>query len=325
MRTITRALSLLLLLAVAPAQAKFYTLENLPESPAAFRRAYDAAVRLDVLDGAGDHCSAVVVSGDGYVLTNLHCVKQCLEEAGFLEKSAEQFSGANYSILHIRDQRPADLVCPSLYWQDRDGNPHLNGRIEWLGRGNNTFLDPEVETISEPVFKKILENNDDFALLKFDLPEPAACVPLARGAAAPGDRVWNIGYPGFTMRYDGFDSTGYKKHISLGTVTGDVRSDSYLSGVIRTEEQWRREEAAYGAPAVLLSTTDSMHGSSGSMTINAAGELVALHYSATSPSALRMTDDLGANALSLRAAAIAAELEAGLGAEITAKIFSCPR
>jgi hypothetical protein len=235
MRTITRALSLLLLLAVAPAQAKFYTLENLPESPAAFRRAYDAAVRLDVLDGAGDHCSAVVVSGDGYVLTNLHCVKQCLEEAGFLEKSAEQFSGANYSILHIRDQRPADLVCPSLYWQDRDGNPHLNGRIEWLGRGNNTFLDPEVETISEPVFKKILENNDDFALLKFDLPEPAACVPLARGAAAPGDRVWNIGYPGFTMRYDGFDSTGYKKHISLGTVTGDVRSDSYLSGVIRTE------------------------------------------------------------------------------------------
>jgi hypothetical protein len=61
------------------------------------------------------------------------------------------------------------------------------------------------------------------------------------------------------------------------------------------------------------------------MTINAAGELVALHYSATSPSALRMTDDLGANALSLRAAAIAAELEAGLGAEMAAKIFSCPR
>lgn len=317
-------IALLALLLPAAAQARFYTLENLPAKPRNFDQAYAAALRLEVVNGAGDHCSAVSVSPDGYVLTNLHCVKQCLVENGFDKKGFEEIKDENYTILKTKIQAPKNLVCEDLSWDDAGGNPHINGRIVWLGRGNNTFLDPSVEQLPEAVFSDILAHGDDFAVLKFDdVKEPVACVPAASAPPQAGETVWNIGYPNFTMRYDGFDSTGYKKHISFGPVTGNLRTDKYLSTVITTEGQWRREEAAYDEARVLRSITDSMNGSSGSMTINEAGEVLAIHYSATSPSALRMEKDIEANALALRVDVIRAELIAGLGETAAAGIFSC--
>lgn len=317
-------LALLALLLPAAAQARFYTFENLPSKPLNFDRAYAAALRLEVVNGGGDHCSATSVSPDGYILTNLHCVTECLKENGFAPKDLEEITGDNYTILKTRIQAPKGLTCANLSWDDADGNPHMNGKIVWLGRGNNTFSDENVDKIPADIFKDIIAHSDDFAVMKFELDKQVACVPVAAAAPQTGETAWNIGYPNFTMRYDGFDSTGYKKHISFGAVTGDIRSDSYLTTIITTEEQWKREEAAYDANSVLRSITDSMHGNSGSMTINKDGELLAIHYSATSPSALRMEKDLGANALGLRADIIREELKAGLGAAAAGRIFSCP-
>lgn len=313
----------LLLLCPALSEAKFYIPENLPERPAFFQRAYDAASRLDEMNGNGDHCSAVPLSQDGYVLTNLHCVRQCLKLAGVENSVLETSSGAHYSITRTRVQEPDNITCVNLMWDDSYGQTRINGRIVWLGRGTLTFSDIDIGAIPEDIIRELSSNQDDFAVLKFETDRPNACVPAAEAAPGPGEKVWNIGYPAFTARHDGFDSTGYKKHIGFGTVTGDLRTDLYLSANITTEEQWRKLAGAYDG--VLMATTDSMSGSSGSMLINGAGELVGLHYSQTSPSSLRYDKDLGSNALAIRMADIIAELKAGLGAERTKKIFSCPR
>ena len=316
--------ALLTLLLPAAAHARFYTYENLPSKPLNFDRAYAAALRLEVVNGGGDHCSATSVSSDGYILTNLHCVTDCLKENGFADKGLEEITGDNYTLLKTKIQAPKGLTCANLAWDDAAGNPHMNGRIVWLGGGANTFVDEFVNKLPADVFNDILAHQDDFAVMKFDLKEPVACVPVAAAAPQAGETAWNIGYPNFTMRYDGFDSTGYKKHISFGAVTGDIRTDAYLTTIITTEDQWKREEAAYDATRILRSITDSMHGNSGSMTINGSGELLAIHYSATSPSALRMEKDLGANALGLRADVIRQELRSALGEAAAGRIFSCP-
>jgi hypothetical protein len=309
-----------LLLSTA-AHARFYTRENLPERPRDFERAYAAALRLEEMNSGGDHCSAVSVSRDGYVLTNLHCLKNCLSDAG---KALEEITGEHYSIQKPRKQDPKDVVCGNLAWDDSEGNAHVGGRVVWLGRGSQTFSDPDVETIPAAAFRDVVAHHDDFAVLKFDLPGPTACVPASAAPPRAGSRVWNLGYPSFSSRGDGYDSSGYKKHISFGAVTTDIRTDAYLSGVIKTEEQWRRLESAYGQPHILLSIVDSMHGSSGSMIVDEEGELVAIHYSATSPSAERMRADLGANGLSVRVDHIRAELKAGLGEDAARRIFDCP-
>lgn len=312
--------ALCLLLSTA-AHARFYTRENLPNKPRNFERAYDSALRLGEMNGAGDHCSAVSVSRDGYVLTNLHCLKNCLEDAG---KGLVEITSEHHSIQKVRKQNPKGLVCANLAWEDRDGDAHVNGRVVWLGRGSQTFSDEAVESIPDAAFRDVVAHHEDFAVLKFDLQRPAACVPSSASPPRAGGTVWNIGYPNFTMRYDGYDSSGYKKHVSFGPVTASVREDSYLSALIKTEAQWRRLEAAYGQPHVLLSGVDSMHGSSGSMIVDEEGELVAIHYSATSPSAKRMKADLGANGLAIRVDHVWADLRAGLGEAAARAVFDCP-
>lgn len=273
------------------------------------------------MNSSGDHCSAVSVSRDGYVLTNLHCLKNCLADAG---KPLEEITGEHYSIQKPRKQNPKGVVCDNLAWDDSDGNPHLGGRVVWLGRGSQTFSDADVDLIPEDAFRDVVAHQDDFAILKFDMPAQTTCVPLSAAPPRAGGTVWTLGYPNFSSRGDGYDSSGYKKHISFGTVTTNIRSDAYLAGLIKTETQWRRLESAYGQPHVLLSLVDSMHGSSGSMIINEEGELIAIHYSATSPSADRMKTDLGANGLAIRADHIHAELSAGLGEAAARRIFDCP-
>lgn len=312
--------ALCLLLSTA-AHARFYTRENLPKRPRNFDRAYAAALRLEEMNSGEDHCSAVSVSRDGYVLTNLHCLKNCLTDAG---KPLEEITGEHYSIQKPRKQNPKGVVCGNLAWDDSEGNAHAGGRIVWLGRGSQTFSDEDVEAIPEASFRDVVAHHDDFAVLKFDLPGQTACVPASAAPPHAGGTVWSLGYPNFSSRGDGYDSSGYKKHISFGTITTDIRTDAYLSAKIKTDSQWRRLESAYGQPHILLSIVDSMHGSSGSMIVNEEGELLAIHYSATSPSAERMKADLGANGLSVRVDHIRAELKAGLGDEAARKIFDCP-
>lgn len=309
------------LLLSGAAHARFYIRENLPAKPRDFERAYAAAARLDEMNSSGDHCSAAAVSRDGYVLTNLHCLKNCLADAGM---PLAEINEEHYTIQKSRKRNPTGVICGNLTWDDGSGDAATNGRIVWLGRGSQTFSDEHAAAIPEAAFREVAAHHEDFAVLKFERTRPASCVPLASAPPRAGDTVWNIGFPNFTMRYDGFDSTGFKKHVSFGPIATGIRNDAYLTRLIKTDDQWRRLESAYGQPHILLSAVDSMRGSSGSMIVDAEGELLAIHYSATSPSAERMKADLGANGLSILVSHIRKDLRDGLGEEAARRIFHCP-
>lgn|GEM_PF-1371584 len=314
-------------LASAPASAqlqktKFYLPENLPKRPAEFERAYAATVDLEI-PNEGRICSAAVVSDDGYLLTDLHCVLHCLEDKGWLKDGrATREKGEGYEIVRIREdfRAPKDMSCENLVW-DEAGVRADNPRVVLLGKAKANFSEEKADILSESAVQAVRENMKDFALLKFELPHPVACLPAAAASPAAGQAVWGIGFPSFTMRYDGYDSSGYKKHISPGIVRKSIREDPYLRGLILDPARWSVIDCIYADPDLLLSDIDLMEGNSGGPLVDASGRLAGLTWGSVAHDGKK---ELHATALGLRIEALRREIAAGLGEDKAREIFSCP-
>lgn len=123
------------------------------------------------------------------------------------------------------------------------------------------------------------------------------------------------------MRLDGCDSSGYKKHVSPGTVRASIRQDPYLRGLIRDEGRWSRLEYVYAGPDLLLSDIDLMDGSSGGPLVDSSGRLAGLTWGSIARSA---DEELHATAPGLRIETLRRETEAALGKDEARKVFSCP-
>lgn len=324
-RRVLRILTLALFAAV-PASAGFqkasiYLPENLPAKPAGFERAYAAAIGLSI-PNEGRICTGTPVSSDGYLLTNLHCVLHCLEDKGwFKDGRATLEQGENHKIVRIAEKarKPKDTVCENLVW-DEGSVYAANGRVVLLGSAKTNFSEEKVGELPETVVEAVYANMDDFALLKYELPAPAACIPAAPTSPAAGAEVWGIGYPNFTMRYDGFDSTGYKKHIAYGRVRGSIREDPYLQGLVAGDIPWRRLDRVYSQPDLLMSDLDTMGGNSGGPLLDASGRLVGLTWGIVASSSEK---HLKATALGLRIEALRRDVSAGLGEARMKQVFSC--
>lgn len=308
----------------APSRAAqgFFAPGDLPRKPAGLDAAFAAVIRLERAN-LSDTCSAVAVSADGYLLTNIHCVEGCLEQAGWLEDGgAAVAAGEGYRVLSVARQPPEEgLACPGYMWS----TPSLytgGARLVWLGRGKETFDEGKVDAMSGDAVSGLAENQDDAALLKFDVPSAVPCLRAALAAPGAGEPVWAIGYPLWTTRHDGHDSDGAGKYVSYGLVRGSLRDDPYLPSLIETPSAWARLESIYGKPQLLLSDLDIMPGNSGGAMIDADGRLAALSYGIVKNTQERY---LGATALGLRLTTIRAEIEAALGKEKAAAVFSCPR
>ncbi|MBI3552396.1 MAG: trypsin-like peptidase domain-containing protein [Elusimicrobia bacterium] len=300
--------------------ARFYLPDNVPRRPAAFEAALAATVGIERVN-EGRFCSGVVISPAGYVLTNLHCVLYCLEDAGWAERGliAEE-SGDGYKIARIAEgARAAGQACPD-YAIARDSGEYLIGpRIVLLGRAKSNFSEEQVSRFPPAAVESLREGMDDYAILKF---EPAAPLPCARPAPAPrpGEPIWGVGYPAWTSRHDGFDSSGYKKHVSFGEVRDGIRSDPYMRDRIHDEESWRRLERIYSAPELILSSLDIMPGNSGGPLYDSSGLLVGISWGTVAYDKDRETR---ASALGLRLDAVMREAAAALGADRAAEIFAC--
>lgn len=303
-------------------KAKFYLPENVPTRPTAFERAYAGTVALEIAD-EGRICSAAAVSRDGYLLTNLHCVLHCLKDKGWLEDGrARVEEGEGYKLVRIAEgsRAPRGVVCENLAWAEGDVYA-AGGRVVWLGRGKANFSEERIDELPSRVLEAIRGGMDDFALLKYELPGPAACIPIAPAGPAPGTPLWGLGYPSWTTRYDGFDSTGYKKHITHGSVRRSIREDPYLRSLITDEERWSRLDRVYSSPDLVLSGLDSMPGSSGGPLLDASGRLAGLTWGVV---AYSREKELSATALGLRIDSVVRELRAGLGEARVRKVFDCP-
>jgi hypothetical protein len=302
-------------------KAKFFVPGNLPSGSEALTRAYAAVAYLEL---SGGHCSATLVSSSGHVLTNLHCLLDCLEEKGWTSDGRVRVeSGEGWRIWRIREdsRTPDDLVCGGLGLSD--GGVRIRGaRVLRLGPAFNEFEDVKAGGFPDFVFDKLRGSFGDYALLKFEVSGPTACLPLAQEVPSKGEAVWAIGYPRATWRGDGHDSKGGgHKYISPGKVRSSVRQDPYLRENLEGEEVWRRLERIYSNPAVAMADGDSLPGCSGGPWVDSSGRLAALHFGSV---AFSQTRELRANSVGLRAGFIFSEVSAALGADKAREIFSCP-
>lgn len=319
--TFVSIISLFLIGTPEPVRAAFYTLGDLPVRPSAgvIERASSATHRITM--ETGSNCSGVVLSPDGYVLTALHCMDLCLEQAGV--SSRRRRTHELYSLYEIGEQAPKDLVCPRFgasYWLSE--HDAVSPRVVWLGRGTETFDDARVEELPAEVISEIKGLIGDYAILKYDLPGPAACLPPARETPRPGETLWALGYPDWTKRDSGHNSAGvHQQHISFGARRGSIREDAYLRTIFSSEAPWRLEESIFDQPHVLIADLDVYGGSSGGPVINDKGEIVAVVYSSIHASA---TEELHASALGISLASVVAEVRRGLGETKAAEIFNCP-
>lgn len=244
------------------AEAGFYKESTLPEAPQQVRGLFAASVELETEFA---RCSGAMISPDGYVLTAAHCIWDCLVE----QKKARRYRTESAYTVVSASPTPG-ISCP-IRLRDYGAT---TARVELLGRAQvlvnfellakNRDEDDAVMTMAA--------FDEDFAVLKFQLPRAAACVPLAPARPNPGERVWALGYPSTTVGGRGkFEALSGDEYISYGRVferLSDLALDS--SEKIRGAERF----FAANHNAYLFTSADIYTGSSGGMLANPAGELV---------------------------------------------------
>ena len=296
----------------------FFPPDQLPLNhiPTSLNRAVTASLRLQL---SGGHCSASMVSPDGYVITAGHCMESCLKQAG--QFKVESSKNPNYSIKEPSLQAPVNLKCSGMSLPALGAS---NPQVVYIGRGFASFDDPKILEIPDAVFKRMLNAEDDFGVLKFDLKTQATCIPVSFKPLLPGDATWVVGFPGNNTRPDGFGSNGRSEYVSYGNVEKDLSKNDYYLRNHFTGKQMDRLESFYGKSNQVISTTDHFPGNSGSMTINSQGELVAVHVAGAVPDSTEASDRfIDASAIGTRFISIYAEMKTALGRAKMDQIFSC--
>ncbi len=267
----------------------FFRPEWLPVKPNNIER--DAAASIEL----GSRCSSVVLSPDGYVATNIHCVVDCLVPSYDYDPQIDvkEFKIENlFSVTAINEQVPKRLNCKDIItirfsiFDLPVGTP----RIVWLGRGQRTYHSELVTHLTPHEVELIRDHTEDVAILKFDvLPgsPPLPCVPIGK-TAQEGDLIWTIGYPVETHRGTGHDSNGRGQFASFGKVTDSIRSDPELNveaaALTDSAERkvfWDRNMSIWDQPHLLQSNVDAFHRNSGGMMVDAEGNLQAILFSIT--------------------------------------------
>ena len=282
----------------------------------------DRAFRSNVLIETGERheeCSAVLVSGRGHALTALHCVESCFERAGLMEKIV--LRGPDYShgeFRRVKSQAPDALRC--------GGNRGF--KILASGPGHVVeFYDGNYSAEELAELKRFIAG--DFAVIEFDsVPPASSCVPAARAPITAGQPIWSVGHPSQTRRGQD-DADGDQAFWTSGKVIASVLEHPQAPS-------WEPEtrsllDEVYRRPEIILSSLDLVDRMSGSMAIDARGELVGLNsgslvtHQNSEPFLPTIRVFIDNNARSLRVGHIAAEVKSLLGPERAAEIFDCRR
>jgi V8-like Glu-specific endopeptidase len=306
----------------------------IPTSPSASnpKAAYDRAVQASIrLFDSGSECSGSVISPDGYVITALHCVQQCISDQKLgAELEFPTFEGRIFSAI----AKPlANNRCEGAQITVEDGSQNSKTyqaiRLVALGRGFTEFNDLKVMSASSAEVKKIAESDLDYVVLKIeDLNrDRLGCIPTAKKADAVGSRVWSIGFPGANSgRAGGLSSDGRSELVSYGRRLQDVSQNEFFRASNLTPEHRARLMAMYLSPGLLVSNMDIYSGESGSMVLNSQGQLQGVTTSVALPGEGNTNADkyIQGSGLAIDIQAIRQDLRAKHGSALEKQIFNCP-
>lgn len=315
------AFVLLATLSGAVASASFYQADQLPVKPQRIENALRSTFYLNV-DDMDSHCSAFAISNDGYVLTNLHCLRSCFDN-GYEFYKDDYYKATektdSFNIWEVKSHYPKNQICRNYTAFD---NIHFSSepRIVTLGKGKGAFEETKLSEISKSIFDKIIKVSEDYAILKYDQVSDQPCLKLSPAEKLAHKNLWLIGYPKKSNRQDGFDSDGLHQYISMGIHRKTIKDDPYLKTIFTKSKEWAMESAMYDQQRFLLSDLDVLGGNSGGPIINSEGQLVALLFAKVMPNTEKYEKT---TAIGLKAKAIYSSVVKKFGSKKTRQIFNC--
>ncbi len=308
-------------------QGGFYPLSQLNPRPEMAETVFASTRRLSM--EAGVSCSSAIVSNDGYLLTALHCLPRCLEDAINKKNSqdARAFTRPGFTGIEILDQAsfvkncPADLV-PFI------SDPDVQQvRLVWVGHGRALIDEAFLATHPLPSLdiSRSADQIDDYAILKIDYVKNGDHPCMALGPLpAAGAPVWNVGYPSWTLRPGRRGATGAELVASSGQALAGASMDPFLQGIASTLSDpkafWDAMGLIYGRPDLLRTDADSYFTNSGGSQVNQAGQLIAVLSSIT-----KATQDSYNHAMVIGTSTerIRNEVTKELGTAKAQEIFNC--
>lgn len=234
----------------------------LPQSSLSAAIQAKATQTVFILDQPTEYCTVSPLSNDGYMLTALHCVRDCLDAAGLSQSGTQPFIGLQE--LYVSKRAPntlcRDISIPALGIKGVTVVETGSSLAQFDARFVNAFpaLFNELRTHG------MASRANDFAILKVAPPKPLACLKLKATAAPAGSAVWALGYP-------------LSKTPVLSASAGQVYAsaqDSVAYKAATTPADQVYMTSVYSDPAVLYSNASNQFGQSGGPVITADGSIV---------------------------------------------------
>jgi hypothetical protein len=174
------------------------------------------------------------------------------------------------------------------------------------------------------VFRQMIQFQDDFAILKFQVTAHATCIRPSLKPLGPGEKIWAIGFPRSATRPYGHSSDGVSKYASYGEIYDGIEHNSFYRASSFDDAQIQRLNSFYGNASHFVSNMDSYPGLSGSMAINSSGELVGVNVAGAVPDLNIISSSyVDGMSVSLRMTSIFDELKNSISDSLLREMFEC--
>ncbi len=220
-----------------------------------------------ILNAPSSWCTVSPVTPDGYLLTALHCVRDCLIKAGAAEEGAVPNFGLQ-DLLLVKNPARMNVVCAD------QSVPALGAKsvtVVATGRALSSFSAEFFESFSglhqELQARGLSSRGNDFALLKIETKKSLACLPLQLSQPAAGSKIFGVGFPKPQQQ-----TQSLTLQASPGLRYASASQSQFYQASPKSERAY--VESLYNDSSVIYSNAVSQFGQSGGPIVNEGGELV---------------------------------------------------
>lgn len=216
-----------------------------------------------------EYCSGAFISNSGHYMTALHCLKNLLpKEKIEIFKGNPKFGGIE-GLRVLNPKSKILLQSPNEHgWFQREDLKVHTASVEISGMGAYLqFANPtDLHNLSSSDRDKLSQLNQDFVILKFDLPKEVKCLKMAATEISSSVEASIYGYSDRILN----SSTRFVGVIHLYHSEGTL-FDSNNPSVLGTFEQ---SQGMYNSSIVALSAIPVFPGMSGSPMLNHQNEIL---------------------------------------------------
>ena len=220
-----------------------------------------------ILDNKVSYCTVEAITPDGYALTALHCLRDCLVQSGQAETASNAYIGLQ-DLLVVKNPQSPGAVCDQAIAALGTRNVSVIATGTGLSSYDSSLMFTFNGLANELKSIGLESRATDFALIKIPVTKPVACVPLSAQKLSHAQSITAIGYP---MPLD--PKTAPSLTLAQGSVYGSAAESRYYQARDSAREKaWA--DRLYSADGVIYSNANTALGFSGGPIVAADGSLV---------------------------------------------------